>query len=146
MKRHYQIRWLFLAIFFWLTLPAAAADFDGSQPLLCSVVKVLECDPLEGCSGTTPEEINLPQFLKVDVKEKRVGPARPIEGRKGSEIKQVSQIGGKLIIQGADSGIEGLREGLGWTAAISEETGRFILTASGEEAAFVVFGACLPVQ
>ena len=135
-----------MAIFFGLTLPAAAGDFDGSQPLLCSVIKVMECVPLEGCSQTTPEEIDLAQFLKVDVKEKRVGPARPIEGRKGSEIKQISQVGEKLIIQGADAGIEGAREGVGWTAAISEETGRFVLTASGEEVAFVAFGACLPLS
>jgi hypothetical protein len=51
---------------------------------------------------------------------------------------------GKLILQGAEDGIENVRDGLGWTAAISEETGKFILTASGEEVAFVVFGACIP--
>jgi hypothetical protein len=30
---------------------------------------------------------------------------------------------------------------LGWAAAISEEPGKFILTASSEDVAFVVFGA-----
>jgi hypothetical protein len=53
-------------------------------------------------------------------------------------------MGGKLILQGADEGIEKVRDGLGWTAAVSEESGKFILTATGEDVAFVVFGACIP--
>jgi len=36
-----------------------------------------------------------------------------------------------------------MRDGLGWTMAISQETGQVVLTASGEQVAFVVFGAAL---
>jgi hypothetical protein len=52
---------------------------------------------------------------------------------------------GKLILQGADEGIRDVRDSVGWTATISEETGRFVLTASGNEEAFIVYGACLPL-
>jgi hypothetical protein len=55
----------------------------------------------------------------------------------------MERIDGKLILQGAEDGIEDVRDGIGWTAAISESTGKFIFTASGEEVAFVVFGACI---
>lgn len=71
-------------------------------------------------------------------------PARPIEGRPPTEIKRTERVDGKLILQGAEDGIENVRDGLGWTVAISEETGKFILTASGEDVVFVVFGACIP--
>jgi hypothetical protein len=33
---------------------------------------------------------------------------------------------------------------LGWTIAIAEDTGKVVMTASGDQVAFVVFGACLP--
>jgi hypothetical protein len=56
----------------------------------------------------------------------------------------MEHIEGKVVLQGAEGGIAGVRDGLGWTLAISEETGRAILTASGEEVGFVVFGACIP--
>ncbi len=125
-------------------ISAQAGDFDGSRSLLCSVINVIECTPTEGCQATTAENVNLPQFIKVDVEKKNAVPARPIEGRGPSEIKRVEHIGGKLILQGADEGIEKVRDGLGWTAAVSEESGKFILTASGEQVAFVVFGACVP--
>ena len=41
-------------------------------------------------------------------------------------------------------GYENMRDGLGWTMAITEKTGQVVLTASGEQVAFVVFGAALP--
>jgi hypothetical protein len=57
----------------------------------------------------------------------------------------MERVDDKLILQGAEDGVENVRDGLGWTVAISEETGKAILTASGEQVAFVVFGACLPL-
>jgi hypothetical protein len=124
---------------------AAAADFDGSKPLLFSVISVTECTPEQGCAQVTAESIALPQFLKIDFKSKRVTSAMEAQGKRSSEIKRVERIEGKLMLQGAEEGIEGVRDGLGWTLAISEETGKAILTASGDEVAFVVFGACLPL-
>ena len=53
---------------------------------------------------------------------------------------------GKLILQGAEDGVEGVRDGLGWTLAISEEIGRMVLTASGDNVGFVIFGACTPLN
>ncbi|MGD9971699.1 MAG: hypothetical protein AB7S77_01435 [Desulfatirhabdiaceae bacterium] len=37
-----------------------------------------------------------------------------------------------------------VRDGVGWTIAISEDTGRVVLTASAENLAYVVFGASIP--
>jgi len=45
----------------------------------------------------------------------------------------------------AEDGVEGVRDGLGWSASIAQDTGRFVLSASGERVAFVVFGACAAV-
>ena len=52
---------------------------------------------------------------------------------------------GKLILQGAEDGYAEMRDGLGWTMAISEESGLVVLTTSGDEVGFVVFGACTPL-
>ena len=50
---------------------------------------------------------------------------------------------GKLILQGAEDGYDKMCDGLGWTMAISEASGQVVLTASGEQVAFVIFGAAL---
>jgi len=39
-----------------------------------------------------------------------------------SDIERITRIDGKLILKGAEDGIEGERNGLGWTLAISEGT------------------------
>ncbi len=57
----------------------------------------------------------------------------------------MERVDGKLILQRAEDGYESVRDGLGWTIAISEGTGRVVMTASGDQVAFVVFGACLPL-
>ena len=128
-----------------LPIAATAVDFDGSKPLLCSVVTVIEFTPEGGCREVTPESVAVPQFLTVDFEKKTVRPAEKKEGDRSSAIKRMERMGEKLILQGADEGIQDVRDSVGWTATISEETGRFVLTASGDEEAFIVYGACIPV-
>jgi hypothetical protein len=128
-----------------LSNTAHAGDFDGSKPLLCSVVSVIENTIDNGCSEVAPESVALPQFLKVDFEKKIVTPARASDGDRKSVIRRMERMGGKLILQGADEGIKDVRDSVGWATTISEETGRFVLTASGDEEAFIVYGACIPV-
>jgi hypothetical protein len=132
-----------MSIFAAAPFAAQASDLDGSKPLLCSVISITECTPDGGCQKTTIEKAGMPQFLYVDVPNKTISPAPSIEGRNPTPIERIERVDGKLMLQGAEDGVENVRDGVGWTAAISEQTGRFILTASGEDVAFVVFGACI---
>jgi hypothetical protein len=120
-----------------------AADFDGSRPILCSVIKIIESTPAMD-RVVNAESIGMPQFLHVDVARKKIWPATDKGGKRVSEIKRVEHLDGMLILQGADAGVRDKRDGTGWSATISEATGRFTLTAAGEKTAFVIFGACLP--
>lgn len=124
---------------------AVAGDFDGSRPLLFSVISVIECTPDGNCREVTAESAHLPQFFKIDFEKKRITRAMGSAGKQVTDIERMERVDGKLILQGAEDGVENVRDGLGWTVAISEETGKAILTASGEQVAFVVFGACLPL-
>ena len=60
------------------------------------------------------------------------------------DVDLLEIVDGKLILQGAEDGYDKMRDGLGWTMAISETTGQVVLTGSGEQVAFVIFGACIP--
>jgi hypothetical protein len=122
----------------------SAGDFDGSKTLTCALFDVVECTPDGDIEKLTPEEVNLPRFFVIDFKKKKFSPAKASQSKRTSKIKHVTHIQGKLILQGADSGIENVRDGLGWSIAISEETGKMVITASGDDVGFVVFGACTP--
>jgi len=48
------------------------------------------------------------------------------------------------MVQGAEDGVEGLQDGVAWSFAINESTGKMVLTESGEGVGFVYIGACTP--
>ena len=124
---------------------AGAGDFDGTRPLLVSVIRVIECTPDGACREVSPESVELPRFIKIDFTNKTIGPATSGDEAPATPIERQEIVDGKLILQGAEDGYEKVRDGLGWTMAISEETGQVVMTASGDEVAFVVFGAALPL-
>ena len=134
-----------LAILAWVLcgflLPsvAGAADFDGSKPLLCALMHAMECTQKEGCKEISVEDLNLPEFLVIDFHKKTIEGVE--EDGRVSVIDSIQAIEGKLILQGAEGGPRG---GAGWSLAIQQESGRFVLTASGDLVALVVFGACTP--
>ncbi|MGI9325636.1 MAG: hypothetical protein ACR2PZ_10485 [Pseudomonadales bacterium] len=121
---------------------AAAADFDGSKPLLCAPSSYNECTAA-GCQPVDAASITAPSFLRVDAKRKRIEPVQGGAGRTG-KIDHVETIDGKLILQGVEDGVEDVRDGIGYSLAIAQDTGRMVLSASADDVAFVAFGACTP--
>ncbi len=123
---------------------AGAGDFDGTRPLLISVIRMVECVPDGTCREVTLESVEFHQFLKIDFTKKTIRPAAADDTMPPTIIERQEIVDGKLILQGAEDGYEKFHDGLGWTMAISEETGQVVLTASGDQVAFVVFGASIP--
>jgi len=144
MKRYIWIVCTFLC-FIIAASAVGAGDFDGSRPLLISVIRVVECVPDGTCREVPPSSAKLPQFLKIDFTQKTIRPADADDNTPATNIERQEVVDGKLILQGAEDGHAKMRDGLGWTMAISEETGQVVLTASGDQVAFVVFGAALPL-
>ncbi len=123
--------------------PAGAADFGKANRLICSVVDVHECEPGAACEQATAEEINIPLFFKIDLKKKHVTGIRAGGVKSEASIDRIQHLDEKIILQGAQDGRKDERDGVGWTMAIMEDTGKMVLTASGDMVGFVVFGACI---
>jgi hypothetical protein len=115
-------------------LSIAAAQFDGSVPLLCAVIQIVECEAGGDCYPVQPEVANIPRFLKINFKKKTIS-ATEETGRKGvTQIKNIDHVNGNMILQGSENG-------RGWTMVISEDTGKMSATVSDDQVGFVVFGA-----
>jgi hypothetical protein len=125
-------------------MPASAGDFDGSKELLCACMRVIECGPDGDCAEVSAEEIGIPEFLKINFKQKTISAPQLGKNQNPSRIENLEHIDGKLILQGAEDGYKEVRDGTGWSMAISEETGKMVLTESGNQVGFVIFGACIP--
>jgi hypothetical protein len=114
-----------------------AAGLDGSTPIICAFTSAAGCDSGSGCESTTPEALGLPRFFRVDFTNKRIIAAGPVqEGTKTeTKIQNFQRLDGQLVFQGV--------EVRGWSMVVTENTGRMTLTASGDDEAFVLFGACI---
>lgn len=123
---------------------SAGGDYDGSRPLLISIIRAIECLPDGSCRELSPASIDLPQFLKIDFTQKTIRPAAETPEVPDTTIERQEVVDGKLILQGAEDGYAKMQDGLGWTLSIAAQNGQVVLTASGEQVAFVVFGAALP--
>lgn len=133
---------IMVAIICLFSFPAVAGNFDGSKELICAVMDITECGPGGKCQQVTAEDVGIPLFLKIDFKKKQISATHADGSKRSTTIERSEKVDGKLIIQGAEDGIEGVRDGVGWSLAIAEETGKTVLTASGDEVGFVIFGAC----
>jgi len=111
---------------------AAAGKFDGSAPLLCVPTDIHECAADAECKRVTADSVNLPQFLRVDVKGSKVHAG---EAGRESPFSRVDHLDGTLLLQGGQNG-------RGWTMTISETTGKMSATITATGEGFVVFGAC----
>lgn len=111
------------------TLPAAA----NGDIRTCSVNKVLECLPDEGCEETTVQEMNLPRFVKIDLNAKTMT-SLDKEVPRTSDITSIEQLEGETILHGTEQ--------RGWTMTLSDD-GDLTLAASGDGEGFIVFGSCI---
>ena len=72
-------RYIWIVCAFLCSIIAASAvgagDFDGTRPLLISVIRVVECTPDGTCREVTPASVELSQFLKIDFIKKTIRPA-----------------------------------------------------------------------
>lgn len=110
-----------------------ATPYDGSAPLLCAVITVLECAPTGECHRETAAGVNIPQFVTVNVPQKVLRAAD--DSGRTSAITSREHFNGSMILQGAQGG-------RGWSVAISEATGTMSASVVEEGVGFVIFGAC----
>lgn len=115
-------------------LSIEAAQFDGSSPLLCAVIQVIECGAGGDCYPVQPEIANIPRFLKINFKKKTISGTEENGRKEVTEIKNFERTNGKMVLQGSENG-------RGWTMVISEETGKVSATVSDDQVGFIIFGA-----
>jgi len=127
-------------------LAALGNDFDGSKSLSGTVSKIMEINYFKITDNVDPDTVGLPRKFLIDFEEKIIRPSKDSLVRKTARIRHIEHIENKLILQGADEGVEGADDGLAWSITISKKTGAAVLTASGDGVAYVVFGTCIAAE
>ena len=112
-------------------LAAPAGAIDTNKPLLCAITEAVECPDEDECEHIRPGDMNLPPFLRIDVKGKKVS---EYKGERSTTVKTVNERDDHVYLQGF--------ENRAFSISISRESGRLTATASGPEVGFVLFGVC----
>ena len=132
-----RISFVFFSLLLGLSWTRAThAAFDGSSPLLCVPIEIMECAADEGCFESTAEVASIPQFIRIDFGKMKASGTLENGAVREVDIERMERENGMLVLQGG-------QQGRGWTVTIGEDTGRMTLTASGDRYGFIVFGACI---
>ena len=127
-----------IAVLSVATVAASAQGLGSSQPLICASMEAYDCGPGSDCVRGTVDSVDVPRFIRVDFVKMVAHATRPGGEERTAKIESMTREEGKLILQG-------VQLGLGWSMVITQESGAMVLTAAGEQVAFVIFGACTPL-
>jgi hypothetical protein len=75
----------------------AGAQVSPSKPLLCAVTQVMDCRSEETCERESPEGVNLPRFLRLDLTQKTVA---TVDQAQRAPVHYVDRVDGHLIVPG----------------------------------------------
>ena len=103
--------------------------------MLCSVSEVTLCAETGECFDVQAWEIDVPQFVVIDLKRKVIATTRASDVQKSTAIANFQREGGRIYLQG----IEG---GRAFSFVIDETTGLVTAAVARDGLSVSVFGAC----
>ncbi len=123
-----------------LLLSAAvwADDLAGSDSLLCYGLSASRCND-EGCEVAEPWELNLPDFIKLDLRAKMATTTETAPAQRETEIRFLERNDGMIVLQGRQA-----ERSFSWL--ITEATGEGTLTVSIQGQGITVFTVCTPTE
>jgi len=129
---------MLLAALVWLAAGSPAVwadDLTGAQQLLCTAVQATKCAEDGDCYQDLPWNLNVPQFIVVDLAAKRLSTTKASGENRTTPIEYLKRQGGMIVLQGFEGG-------RAFSFVISEETGMLSVAVAAEGKGVVVFGAC----
>lgn len=118
--------------------PALADDLSGAQTLICAAREIQACRTPEGCAAVDPADLNVPDFLIVDLAAKQLRTTPASGENRISAIQVISRDAGLLFLQGVDNG-------RAWSFLIDEEHGSLTVSVAREGLSVTAFGVCTPL-
>ena len=115
-----------------------ADDLTGASRLLCTAVQATACIEDGDCFQDLPWNLNVPQFIQVDLAAKRLSTTRASGENRSTPIEFLKRDSGLIVLQGFEGG-------RAFSFVIEEDTGMASVAVAAPGRAVVVFGACTPM-
>lgn len=112
-----------------------ADDVSDSDRLLCSAAEVLACFEGAECSKVLPWELDMPQFVVIDLKKKQISTTRASGEDRMTPIQALSDNEDAFFMQGIEAG-------RAFSFVIDKLTGLLTVAVARDGISVSVFGAC----
>jgi len=119
--------------------PLAADDLAGRDAFLCAVLEVSRCAPEEGCARVALADLNIPDFLEIDLAAKLVRTTAASGENRSTPIVGVTRQERMIFLQGVE-------KGRAWSFVLDEESGRLTAAVAREDLSVNAFAACTPLS
>ncbi len=115
-----------------------ADDLTGVNQFLCASVQVTACAEGGDCSIDLPWNLNVPDFIEVDLDARTLSTTAASGRNRSTPIEHLTRQDGVVVIQGFEMG-------RAFSFVITEETGRVAVAVATEGRAVAMFGSCTPL-
>ncbi|MDJ0835482.1 MAG: hypothetical protein QNK37_03135 [Acidobacteriota bacterium] len=117
--------------------PLLADDVSNARAMICTPVLVTRCTPDGECVSLPPWELNIPQFIEVDLENKMLRTTRSSGQDRSSPIEHLEREGELIFLQGVENG-------RAFSFVIAADTGMASIAVARDGLVVTVFGACTP--
>jgi hypothetical protein len=131
---------MFVGLVGLVAFAAARADnLAGSDRFICSTSRASACCDDGECASGSATELNIPQFIEVDMAAKRVSSTKASGNYRSSSVANAKRENGLILLQGMENG-------RAFSILINEKTGDLSAAVAGTYGCGVTaFGSCTPV-
>ena len=116
----------------------AADALNAARNVLCTVLDVHICVETAGCADVLAEELNVPRFIQVDLRGKKLSTTEASGEMRETVVDSVQRDGGQITLQGVESG-------RAFSLFISESSGLATFATAAEGRSVSAFGVCTPL-
>jgi len=127
-----------LVVLIAAALSVHADDLRESERFLCTTNEATACFEGAECVKSFPFELNIPQFVAVDLAKKTLSTTEASFESRVTPIRHFDRAEGLLVLQG-------LEEGRAFSMVIDEVTGFLSATVTTDGMGVTLFGACTPL-
>ena len=112
-----------------------ADNLEGVNEIICAAAQVQICIENDTCYAATPFELDVPNFVVIDISKKTVSTTKGSNLNRSTKFSSVIKDDELIYLQG----IEG---GRAFSFVIDEVSGRMSVAVSRDGLSVSVFGAC----
>ena len=116
-------------------VPVLAENISNADRIICSPADVKLCFENGECFDTNPWEVDMPEFVIIDLKKKTISTTRASGQDRSTTFSALQREDGMLFLQGIETG-------RAFSFVIEETTGILTASVARDGTSISVFGAC----